>query len=87
MLIFDEADRLLEMGFEKEIKEIVRETPADRQTVLFSATMNAGVTNLTDLALKKPITIKVDYDQGCASGLTQYLVRIRSNLQEDREAQ
>ena len=30
MLIFDEADRLLEMGFEKEIKEIVRETPADR---------------------------------------------------------
>lgn len=69
MLVFDEGDRLLEMGFEKEISEIIRETPVDRQTVLFSATMTAGIDRLTSLALKKPIRMEVDYDLGVASGL------------------
>ena len=45
-LVLDEADRLLEMGFAEEIREIVRMAPAKRQTMLFSATMTEEVSPL-----------------------------------------
>lgn len=66
MLVFDEADRLMEMGFEAEINEIVKETPVDRQTVLISATMSAGTHRLSGLALKKPVKIDIDFDNTVA---------------------
>jgi ATP-dependent RNA helicase DDX27 len=69
MLIFDEADRLLEMGLEKEIQEIIKETPKERQTVLFSATMTSGIHRLTSLEKKKPVRIHVDFDEHTATGL------------------
>ena len=43
VLVLDEADRLLEMGFKEEISEIVRLTPKKRQTMLFSATLSDQV--------------------------------------------
>lgn len=43
MLVLDEADRLLEMGFQEEVGEVVRAAPRGRQTMLFSATFNDEV--------------------------------------------
>ena len=86
VLIFDEADRLMEMGFEAEIKEILQQTPTDRQTILISATLNATVKQLSLLALNKPVKVNVDVVGGLAYGLKQYLLRIRSNEERDREA-
>lgn len=84
--MFDEADRLLEMGFEAEVKEILKETPRDKQVVLISATLSQNVKLLSQLALKKPVKLSIDFVGGLAYGLKQYLVRIRSNDQRDREA-
>ncbi|KAM3137651.1 hypothetical protein pb186bvf_010265 [Paramecium bursaria] len=86
VLIFDEADRLMEMGFEQEIKEIIKETPIDRQTVLISATVSMQVKRLSMMALKNPVKITIDNEAGLAYGLKQYIVRIRSDDQVDREA-
>jgi ATP-dependent RNA helicase DDX27 len=56
-LVLDEADRLLDMGFTAELKEILKEIPNDRQTVLASATIDEKVKDLVQLALKKPLRV------------------------------
>ncbi|CAI7721323.1 ATP-dependent RNA helicase HAS1, putative [Plasmodium vivax] len=58
-LIIDEADRLLQIGFEEEINLIVKRLPKKRQTALFSATQTTKVENLIRLSLQKPIFIEV----------------------------
>ena len=55
VLILDEADRLLEMGFQEEIREIVKMCPKKRQTMLFSATMTEEVKKLASLSLRDPV--------------------------------
>lgn len=49
----DQADRLLELGFQEEVAELVKSCPVGRQTLLFSATMNTKVDDLASLALNK----------------------------------
>ncbi|KAK5650445.1 hypothetical protein RI129_001474 [Pyrocoelia pectoralis] len=77
-LIIDEADRILEVGFEEEIKQLINLLPKRRQTMLFSATQNQKTEALTRLALKKePIYVGVDDSKEVAtvSGLEQgYIV-------------
>jgi len=87
VLILDEADRLLDMGFKDEIMELVRLCPRERQTMLFSATLNSNVTDLVDLSLKEPIRIKVDA-VSVVDTLTQEFIRVRpqNDTQEWREA-
>ncbi|CXI66290.1 ATP-dependent RNA helicase HAS1, putative [Plasmodium berghei] len=58
-LIIDEADRLLQIGFEEEINLIVKRLPKKRQTALFSATQTTKVESLIRLSLQKPIFIEV----------------------------
>lgn len=73
-LIIDEADRILEVGFEEEMKQIVQILPKDRQTMLFSATQTTKVEDLARLSLKRaPIYINVHQDQTAATneGLEQ----------------
>ena len=61
ILVVDEADRCLEIGFEEEIYEIIRLLPKDRQTILFSATQTKNVDYLSKISFKKkPIYIGVD---------------------------
>jgi len=60
-LIIDEADRILDVGFEEELKRIVKLLPKKRQTMLFSATATKKTEDLVKLALKKePISIGLD---------------------------
>lgn len=60
-LIIDEADRILSIGFEEEMKKIVKLLPKKRQTMLFSATTDQKTDNLIKLALKKePIYVGIE---------------------------
>ncbi|XP_057304412.1 uncharacterized protein LOC130641571 isoform X2 [Hydractinia symbiolongicarpus] len=77
-LIIDEADRILEIGFEEEMKQIIRILPKKRQTMLFSATQTRKVEDLARLSLKKaPLYVGVDDDKDASTveGLEQgYIV-------------
>jgi len=57
-LILDEADRLLDLGFQEEVHELVKACPAERQTMLFSATMSTKVDDLISLSMKRPVRIQ-----------------------------
>ncbi|KAK0178767.1 hypothetical protein PV327_007624 [Microctonus hyperodae] len=73
-LIIDEADRILDIGFEEELKQIVNLLPKKRQTMLFSATQTKKTENLMSLALKKePAYVGVDDEKEKATveGLEQ----------------
>ncbi|XP_031833170.1 putative ATP-dependent RNA helicase pitchoune [Nomia melanderi] len=73
-LIIDEADRILDIGFEEELKQIINILPKKRQTMLFSATQTKKTEMLTTLALKKePVYVGVDDDKEKATveGLEQ----------------
>ncbi|XP_075975944.1 ATP-dependent RNA helicase DDX18-like [Anticarsia gemmatalis] len=73
ILVLDEADKLLEAGFEKHITGIIQLLPTKRQTVLFSATMGENVKNLARLAMRTdPVLISVtDSKMSTVSGLQQ----------------
>lgn len=66
-LVIDEADRILEIGFEEEMRQIIKLLPKDRQTMLFSATQTTKVEDLARLSFKRtPLYVGID-DQGSTS--------------------
>ncbi|XP_015261791.1 PREDICTED: ATP-dependent RNA helicase DDX18 [Gekko japonicus] len=73
-LVIDEADRILEVGFEEEMKQIIKLLPKRRQTMLFSATQTRKVEDLAKISLKKePLYVGVDDNKEAATvdGLEQ----------------
>ncbi|KAJ0969947.1 hypothetical protein J5N97_022824 [Dioscorea zingiberensis] len=86
VLILDEADRLLELGFSGEIQELLRICPRRRQTMLFSATMTDEVDKLVELSLTKPVRLKADPSTKRPATLTEEVVRIRRSREVNQEA-
>lgn len=70
MLVLDEADRILDMGFQRDVDAIVEYLPQDRQTLLFSATQTKRVSDLARLSLKDPQYISTNTAESSATPKT-----------------
>lgn len=60
LLVLDEGDRMLEMGFEEEVDAIIAQTPAGRQTLLFSATYPRAIQSIADKVMTEPVMVQVE---------------------------
>ncbi len=72
-LVLDEADEMLNMGFKEDLETILAQTPEDRQTLLFSATMPPQIANIAKHYMKQPVEIKIGKtNQGADNVLHHY---------------
>ncbi|KAG0270551.1 ATP-dependent RNA helicase dbp4 [Actinomortierella ambigua] len=78
VLVLDEADRILDMGFKKTINAIVENLPKQRQTMLFSATQTKSVKDLARLSLKEPeyVAVHEKAEHATPQGLSQYYMTV-----------
>ncbi len=83
MVIFDEADRLFEMGFAEQIHEIMRTIPERRQNLLFSATMPPVLVQFARAGLMDPVLIRLDTDTKISDSLSLSFFTVRN---EDKPA-
>lgn len=78
MVILDEADEMLDMGFREDIEKILRNVPKQRQTLLFSATMSKDILRLTKKYQKNPKLIKISHHQITAPEIEQVYFEVRT---------
>jgi ATP-dependent RNA helicase DDX54/DBP10 len=82
MVIYDEADRLFEMGFAEQIKAITDRMPSSRQSLLFSATISSQVKDFTLSGMKDYRMVQVDKDSKLSDNLKLHFFVVRTNEKE-----
>ncbi|MCK5895388.1 MAG: DEAD/DEAH box helicase, partial [Cocleimonas sp.] len=82
-VVLDEADEMLRMGFIDDVETILKETPTERQVVLFSATMPAPIKRITSRYLNDPIEIKIKSKTSTVSTIKQFYWKGKTFLKLD----
>ncbi|MEO7176622.1 MAG: DEAD/DEAH box helicase [Saprospiraceae bacterium] len=72
MVVLDEADEMLNMGFREDIETILKNTPAEKQTVLFSATMPKAILDIANQFQTNPVLVKVTTEKLAAATIEQF---------------
>lgn len=83
IIVLDEADEMLNMGFEEDIETILKYIPEERQTILFSATMNSRIMNITKKYLKEPKHIKIKSKELTVENTKQTYVEIKQSMKDE----
>ena len=84
-LVLDEADRMLDQGFEKDIRDIISMTHKDRQTCLFSATWPEAIRNLAQEFLTNPVKVTVGSDDLSANKRIKQVVEVIDEMDKDEK--
>lgn len=83
MLIFDEADEMLNMGFREDMEEILTHVKHDIQTVMFSATVPPFIRDIMKRFMKDPVNITIDRKQITAPKIEQWVVEVRDSIRTE----
>lgn len=82
MVVLDEADRMLDMGFRPDLNRILESVPVERQTALFSATMSKGILAIAENYQRSPRMLKIEQKSLTVESVKQYYTEVRTGAKE-----
>ncbi|MCA0313235.1 MAG: DEAD/DEAH box helicase [Candidatus Melainabacteria bacterium] len=84
ILILDEADRLLDLGFMPQLRKIISKLPKDRQTLMFSATLEGKVAAIASDYMQNPVTVRVNTERLDVESIDQRFVHVKEYDKDEK---